>query len=185
MRPSTSDADPVGQRGRVLEVVGDEQRGERNLGEELAQLRAHARARVSVERSEGLVEEEHRRDAGESPCQGDALALAARELARPRVAKRGDPEQVQQLVRPLRPGVGDVLRHGHVREEGVLLEDEADRAMLRRKVDLGLRVEPRLAREGHVSPLGPQEPCDRSQHARLARARRADERDRLATDLEL
>ena len=67
----------------VTRSVGSRRRASRS-----PKLRAHARACVSVERGERLVEEEHGRVAREGSRERDALALAAGELARPRVAKR-------------------------------------------------------------------------------------------------
>ena len=74
----------------------------------------------------------------------------------------------------------DVRAHAHVREERVLLEHEADGARLGREVDARGGVEPRLAVARDPAPVRAAQPGDRAQHGRLARARRADERDRLA-----
>ncbi len=76
-----------------------------------------------------------------------------------------------------------VLGHGQVREERVVLEDEPDGAFLGAAVDA--RVEPRLAAHD-AAALRPNEARDCAQQRRLARSRRADERDRLSgRDLEL
>ena len=81
---------------------------------------------MRVERGERLVEEQHARVARERARERDALALAARELAGPRLREVRDAEALEQLVDPLLAAVGDVLPHGQVREERVLLEDEPD-----------------------------------------------------------
>ena len=95
-----------------------------------------------------------------------------------------DPEAFEELVDPLAAAERDVAPDIQVREERVLLEDEADGPSLRRQVDSGLRVEPPIAAERDAPSLRRQQPCDRAQHARLPRSRRPDERERLAPELE-
>ena len=75
-------ADLVGERRRVLVVVRDEQRRQRELAQQLVQLAADGRLRVRVERGERLVEEQHARVARERARERDALALAAGERRR-------------------------------------------------------------------------------------------------------
>ena len=58
--PVRDHADPVGERGRVLEVVRDEDRRQPEVAEEPLQLGSDIRARVGVERGHRLVEEQHR-----------------------------------------------------------------------------------------------------------------------------
>ncbi len=180
--PVDDHADPIGESGRVLEVVRDEQRRQPQLGQQLGQLCAHDVAGVRVERREWLVEQEHRRVAGERPRQRDPLALAAGEVSRPRLREVRDPETLEQLVDALPSAEGDVPAHVEVRKERVLLEDEPDRAALRRQVDAGVRIEPRLRAERDPPPLRPQQAGDRAQDAGLPRSRRADERERLAPE---
>ena len=94
------------------------------------------------------------------------------------------PNALEQLVdaRVARAAEGDVGAHRHVREERVLLEDEADRAPLGRQVDLPRGVEPRPLAERDPPAVGAAQPGDRAQHRRLAGARGTDERDRLGAD---
>src|SRR5207247_2425202 len=75
----------------------------------------------------------------------DALALAARELARIAPAKARKLHQAEQLLDAFADRVarrtraaahnaepeGDVLRDGHVAEQSIMLEDEADAARCR------------------------------------------------------
>ncbi len=72
-----------------------------------------------------------------------------------------------------------------MRKQRVLLEDEADRALLRRQIDAGVRVEPRVIAERDPPAVGTAQAGDRSQDGRLAGPRGADERHRLATDAQL
>ena len=136
--------DLVGDLERLLLVVGDEQAGDVDLVVELAQPGAELVADLGVEGAEGLVEEQHLGPRRERPRQGDPLPLAAGELRRVAVGVAGELHQLQQLVDPgldLGPGQlphlqaeGDVLAHGHVAEQGVVLEDEADAPLLDRQV---------------------------------------------------
>ena len=75
-------------------------------------------------------------------------------------------------------------RTDEVREERVLLEHETDRTALRWQVDARRRVEPRRSIECDPARVGPEQPGDRAQDARLARAGRADEGHGLRPDLE-
>ena len=95
-----------------------------------------------------------------------------------------DPEAFEELTRAVARAVRDVLRDRHVRKERVLLEDEPDAAVLGREGDPGCGVEEHLAVEHDTTVLGPHEPCDRTQHGRLPRPRRTDQREGLTTERE-
>jgi len=57
-----------------------------------------------------------------------------------------DVEALEVLVGRVAPAVLDVLTDGHVRKEGVVLEDETDASPVRRQADVPFAVEPdRLA----------------------------------------
>ena len=83
--PVDDHADAVGERRRVLEVVGDEQGRQPQLGQQLGELGADDRARVRVERRQRLVEQQHRGVAGECPRKRDPLPLTPGEVGRPRL----------------------------------------------------------------------------------------------------
>src|SRR4029079_7721507 len=101
------------------------------------QLAPHPR----VERAEGLVEEQHGRVDRERASEPHALALAARELRRVALREPLELDELQQPVHAvrdlrLRPlpdlqAERDVVVDGHVLEGRVVLEDEADAAVLR------------------------------------------------------
>ena len=141
-------------------------------------LRPHRALRVSIERREGLVEQEHIGIACECACERDALALTARQLVRAGVREVRDPEALEVFVDPLTARVRDVLPDGQVGEEGVLLEDEPDPPVLRRTRHPALDVEPDLLPERHAPRGRTDEARDRAQYRRLARARRPDQGDR-------
>src|SRR5207253_5621057 len=116
------------------------------LARRLAELGANAGARVDVQRRERLVEEQRLRSARERAGERDALALAGGELGRADPREVGDAEPFQQFAAAAIPGgEANVRLDREVREEGVVLEDEADGALLGRPVDPGRCVEPGLA----------------------------------------
>ncbi len=145
--PVDENSDAVGEDCRVLEVVRDEEDGEIEPVEHVRELGAHARASVRVEGGERLVEEEPVGLARQCAGKSDALALTTRKLARVRFREMGDPESVEHLPRARPACVGDVAFDRHVREERVLLEDEADPPLLGRPVDPRPGVEERAPAE--------------------------------------
>ena len=156
--------DPVGQRGRVAEVVGDDERGQRQSAEDVLKLAAHDRARVRVERRQRLVEQQDLRIARQGARDGHALALAARQRPGALAREMADAQALQERadVRVARAAEGDVGAHRHVREQGVLLEDEAHRAALGRQVDLRGGVEPRTLAQRDAPAVGAAQARDRA-----------------------
>jgi hypothetical protein len=164
--------------------VGDVHEGDADLLLQLLELVLHRLAQLEVEGAEGLVEEEHRRPVDQRARQGDALPLAARELTGSPVADAGQMHEVERLVGPApRLGRGDprhaqaehdVLPHGHVREERVVLEDGVDRPVEGRHAVDGPAAEQDLAR-GRLL-----EARDGAQRRRLAATGGAEQGEELA-----
>ncbi len=172
------DADLVGERCGVFEVVGDEEDREIEVREDLLELCANLDLRARVECRERLVEQQRPRVAGQCSRERDALPFPARELPRVRVGQALDAEPSQVLVcRPL-PGVLDVLANREVGEQGVVLVDEPDSTSLGGKGVFGRRLEPDFVAAADPTRRGSEEAGDGVQDCRLARAGRADERDR-------
>ena len=170
-------ADVVGERGGVLEVVGDENRRQRELPEQLVELDPHRRLGVRVERRERLVEQQDARLEGERPRERDPLALATRQLADAGRSEMGDSEPFEQVGhrRSATGAEADVREHVEVGEERVLLEEVSHPATLGRHVDASLGVEPGPIAERDDAGPRPQQPGDHPQHRRLPGSRRADE----------
>ena len=84
-------ADAVGDRQRLLLVVGDEQCRDPDLQLDPADLVAQLGAHLRVERRQRLVQQEHLRPDRERPGQRDALLLSARDLVRVAVRLRREP----------------------------------------------------------------------------------------------
>ena len=133
--------DLVGDLHRLLLVVRDDHRRRVRLVVEAPQPGAQLGAHLRVERAERLVEQQHRRVDRERAGEAHPLALAARELRRVAVREPVELHEREQLrdaladlgLRPLADlqPERDVVVDGHVLERGVVLEDEADAAILR------------------------------------------------------
>ena len=181
--------DLLGDLHRLLLVVRDEHGRHVDLVVEATQPGAQLLAHGGVERAEGLVEQQHARLDRERAGERHALALAARELGGIAVREAVEVHELQQLVHarldlllgPLadREPEGHVLRHGHVLEGRVVLEDEADVAALRRLLG---RV---LAGDVDPAAVGRLEPGDHPQQRGLAAAAGAEQgREGAVADLE-
>src|SRR6185436_10055038 len=96
------------------------------------------------ERAERFVHQDERRIEHERACHRDALLLAARQLMRLTLVEAFEFDHLQRplnalpdLVLRLAPDLereGEVLADRHVREERVILEDEAKSALMRRRI---------------------------------------------------
>ncbi len=135
--------------------MGDHDRRQGELPLEPLDLDLHVETQILVEGGEGLVEKQDARADGEGPGERDALLLAARELARLALGKALHADGGQHLPDAIRlhgtalaagrEAIGDVLRHGHVRKERVVLEDDADLAAVRRQFVDGAVADHHLA----------------------------------------
>ncbi|MCY1353754.1 hypothetical protein D9M68_483180 [compost metagenome] len=187
-RALAHDDDAVGQFQRLLLVVGDEDRRVAGAVVDLAQPLAQFLPDLGVERAEGLVEQQHVRLDRHGAGERHALALAAGQLGGITFVEAGELHQVEQIEGPLadlsgrRPSArrahleaeGDVVEHGHVAEQGVVLEDEADVALLHRLLR-GVLVTEEDRAAGRAF-----EPGDEAKQCRLAGAGGAKQRDQLA-----
>ena len=134
--------DAVGHRHRLDLVVRDVDRRRVQALVERLDLDAHLHPQLGVEVGQRLVEQEDLRVAHDRPAHRDALALAARELARIAVEVRGEVERFRSVLDLLRDrrlrlvaqleAEGHVVAHRHVRIERVVLEHHRDVAILRR-----------------------------------------------------
>ncbi len=172
--------DAIGEIDRLGDVVGDEQHGAARALPHAQQLVLQAGARDRVERAERLVEQQQVGIDRERARQGDALALAARQLIRPALRIVGEADQLER-------GTGasgalgarqcqaleaelDVGEHAAPWQQARLLEHQPDRPPLTGR------------RAGQRDPSGgrPDQPGEHAQQARLADPRRADHGDELA-----
>ena len=91
------DGDAVGDGERLLLVVRDEERRDAELGLDAADLLAQLHAHLRVESRQRLVEQEHAGPGHESPGEGDALLLAARELVRVALRQVVEADHLERL----------------------------------------------------------------------------------------
>ena len=92
--------DAVGERHRLDLIVRHIDGGGAHLLVHLLDLGAHLHAQLGVEVGERLVEQEDLGIAHDGAAHGDALALAAGELARPALQELGDVEDARGVARP-------------------------------------------------------------------------------------
>src|SRR5207247_4419181 len=97
--------DPVAHRERLVLIVRHVDECDAELLVDAPELHLHALAELQVERAERLVQEQDARRVDDRARQGDALALAARELSRLAAAERAPADHLERLLRappPLR-----------------------------------------------------------------------------------
>ncbi len=176
MRPGVHDRDAVGDRERLLLVVRDVDGGRAVGALQLADLDAHVDAQLGVEVGQRLVEHQQRRFDHERAGQRHALLLAARERRGIAVGERAEADALQHrrdapgalgpaaTPRCFRPKatLSATLRCGKQR---VVLEDEADVALVRRAAREVAVAEPDGAR------VGRQEAGDEAQASSSCRSR--------------
>ena len=100
----------VGQKHRLVDLVGDEQHGLAALLPDAQQLGLHDLARLRVERGERLVHQQHVGIDRERAGEIDALAHAAGKLARIIVLEAAEADELEQVERALALLVADLAR---------------------------------------------------------------------------
>ena len=132
------DQETVGHDHGLEGVMGDDQDRAGELVEVAAQLSAHIQTGPGVQRGQWFVQEQEAGLGGQGSGQGDLLSLPAGDLVGAPGSKLAQVESLQPRVggRSSRPaagaldpgGVGDVVANVQVREQAVVLEDQAHRA---------------------------------------------------------
>ena len=151
---------------------------------QMADLILHLLAQLLVERAQGLVHQHEIGIEDQRPGDGNALLLAAGELARAAVAEARQLDHLERSLHPLFDlglvQVADLKRKGqvlvdrHMREERIVLEYHADAALMRRHAVDGLAVQEDLAVGGGL------EAREHQKGRRLAGTRRAQHGDEFA-----
>ena len=154
------DADAIGERERLFLVVRDEDRRDAELALDLADRAPQFLADLGIERTEGLVHQQHLRLVRQCARHRDALLLAARELGRQAVVHALERHEPSNSSRRARRSAAlhlahaqrelDVVADRHVAEQRVVLEDEADLALARGHV----RHVPAVQEDAPVVDLG-------------------------------
>jgi len=162
-----------------------------NLVVEPAEPAPKPLANLGVECSEGFVQQQHLGLDGQRPGEGDPLPLAPGELPGVAALERFKLDQPEQLAhagvdfglrRAARLGAdpqpkGNILEDGHVPEQGVVLEHEADPPAADGLAGHVLAVEKDRAVVGEVKRF---QPGDDPQERRFPRARRPQQGDQLS-----
>ena len=168
----------------LVAVVRDHQHLAPEALQQVAHLHLQRVAQVSVERREGLVEQQDLRVADEDARERDALLLPAGELGGFSFFQPFELHHAQDLAQPpllcravLFPveAAEDVLSHRHVGEERVVLEQIAHAPRLRRQIDLFLRIEEHPSVERDAPLVGLFNARDALQGHALAAARSAEQ----------
>ena len=177
-------ADAAGHRQRLVLVVGDKHEGGAGFALHAQQLLPGLFAQVAVERGHRLVEQQQAGPGRQRAGKGDALPLAAAERIRLAPGEAFESHELQQLRharadaglgRPLpAQAESDVVRHRHVREQGVGLERRVHGPAVRRQVRDVLPVE----RDAPGARL--DEAAQRAQQRGLAAAGSAEQHEHLA-----
>ena len=144
-RAAREHRDAAAQRHRLDLVVGDVDGGDAEARVQPAELGPQLHPQLGVEIGERLVEQEGLRVADDGAAHGDALALAAGELAaacgrgvrvrsRMRAASltRSSISALREFAQLQREG--DILADRHLRIKRVVLEHHGDIAVARRHV---------------------------------------------------
>ncbi len=128
------DPDGVGQREGLFLVVRHQHGGDAELALHRADGAAKLFADLRVQRAERLIEQQHLGLVRQRARHGHALLLAAGKLARQAFVHVLERHELEQLLAPGAP-IGrlhaphaqcefDVVRHGHVAEQRVILENQ-------------------------------------------------------------
>ena len=120
------------QGQRLFLIVGDIDERDADLLLQGDQLELHALPQLGVQRGKRFVQQQQLGAVDQCPRHGDTLALASRELVRIALLHAGQRHVFQGLAHPgldlgrchalHAQGKADVLRHRHMRKQGVALE---------------------------------------------------------------
>ena len=180
-RPRAHDEDAIGEEQRLVDIVGDEDRGCRNLAPDVEQHLLHHAARLRIERAERLVHQEHPRLVDQGPRDLDPLLHASRQLRGVERLESRKTDKVQNGIGSavaLRPSEAAHLRaKSHIvpyplpRKQRVLLKHHA-----------AIRAWPpdRLSIHGQTAGCDWQMPSQGPEQRGLAAAGGAENADQLA-----
>src|SRR5499426_3716932 len=178
------DHDAVGERHGLDLIVGDVDGRSFQALMQFLDFGAHGDAKLGVEIRQRLVEQEHLRIAHDGAAHGDALALAAGELARIAAEQGAEAENIGGPAHALLDlALRCAAQHereahiggdGHVRIERVVLKHHGNVALLRRHA-----IDDALA-DADFAGGDVLEPSDHPQQGRLAASRGSHEHDEFA-----
>ena len=117
-------------------VMGDDDGGDAQFLLDALDLHLHLNAQLGVQVGQRLVQQQDMGPGHQSACQSHPLLLTAGKLSGVALVQPGQLHQGQDLRHPLRDfrlfqllqlqTEGHVLKHGHMGEQGIVLEENAD-----------------------------------------------------------
>ena len=138
------DRDALGHGHGLFLIVGHHDAGHADALDDFHQFELHLRAQFFIQRPHRLIEQQQLWTLGQRAGQGHTLTLAAGQLMRPALGVLGHVHQLEHLFNAgvdfagrqavLFEAEGNVLRHGHMREQGIGLEHHVDRPLVGRHV---------------------------------------------------
>ena len=164
----------------LIPVVGDQQGGACERGQQAAHFALHFFPQVAVQGAERLVQHQDAGAAHQDAGQGGALLLAAGQLGRTvpgHLFQTHGPQHIP-AAGPAGGGVffglqaaEDVLLHRHVGEQGIVLEQQPHTPLLGRQVDAFFAVKQHPAVQHNAAPVGLDDAGDAAEGHAFAAAR--------------
>ena len=163
----------------LVPVVGHQQGRARKPGQQAAHFPFYFLAQVAVQRTERLVQHQDAGFGRQNAGQGGTLLLPARKRAGQALGQFLQPHGPQCLgtggpaggrVLFLFQGAEDILFHGHVGEQGVVLEQQTHIALLGRQVDALGAVEQHPSIQHDAPFVRPDDACNTAQGHAFAAA---------------
>ena len=165
-------------------VMGDDDGGDAQFLLDALDLHLHLDAQLGIQVGQGLVQQQDMGPGHQRSCQGHPLLLAAGKLSGVALVQPGQLHQGQDLRHPLGnlrlfqllqlQAKGHVLKHGHMGEQRIVLEKDADVPLIGRDLGHILPVHQDAALRG-LSKAG-----DHPQGGGLAAAAAAQQGDHLS-----
>ena len=156
----------------LVPVVGHQQGSARKVCQQAAYLALYLLPQVAVQRAERLVQHQDAGLAHQNARQRGALLLSAGKLGRVALGKRFQPHGAQHFGAGGAAGgrvffclqaAEDILLHGHVGEQGVVLEQQPYAPLLRRQVDVLCTVKQHPPVQHDASAVRLYDACNASQ----------------------
>ena len=175
----------VAHEERLILVMRDEHCRRPGGAQDKPHVGPHLGPQAGVQVGERLVQQQHLRLGSKGTRQRHTLLLAAGELmriARLEAAQADEGADLLQTSLPLAPPrqpEGDVLGHGQVREQSVVLEHHPHPPLLGRQGDP--RAGDKPAADLDRAAVGPLEAGDEPQRRRLAATAGAEQRQQMAS----
>lgn len=172
----------MGEALDALGVVRNEQDGDVVLTEDAIQVTADGFSEVRVEGAQRFVEQQQFRAAKDGAADGGPLLFTATEGMRPRRKERTKFEDFHQVckvdgaLRIANEAIAQVLFHGEMRKELIVLKNEPQCPLLGRYIHSLRALEEQLVPQLNATTVGREQAGNEAERSRLSAAGGADER---------